>query len=73
MEDNGILAKLTGDVVADAGRHCPDAATSAGDCCRVVLDVQGFGPVEFTFVRLVEPRWRRPFWTCKRATPIQSR
>jgi hypothetical protein len=68
--DNGVLAKLPGDVVSQAIKMCPDPVTATQYIQRVVV-MAPIGPVEITCVRMRQPRWRQYYWTATRADPAR--
>lgn len=73
--DNGILARVPGEYIAQAGRSLPDPATAPDEQMRVEIDAGWAGRVRLTFTKF---RYRRPkakassvFWNCKHAEAVE--
>jgi hypothetical protein len=73
-DDNGILASVPGQFVAQAGRLLPDPACAVDDEMSVEIDADWAGRVRLTFRkrRYSRPKGKSSYvaWLCWRADPI---
>ena len=58
------LRKLRGDDVGRATLALPPCTRDSPETIETVTEIEGFGPVRFTFRRFHERRFGRHFWVC---------
>lgn len=71
-EENGILALVPGQFVAQALNALPEAARDTEPCRQAVIDVPGLGRVRFTCRRVVSRKGRAKtaFWAAQKAEQV---
>lgn len=70
-EDNGLLPRMTGDLIAAALAKMPPAETATEKTGSAEVDVPQLGRVVVTCVLRRDPRWRRKFWSAVRADLVK--
>lgn len=73
MSDNGILARIPGQYVADALKTLPSPEDSLDDLLETEIDVPDIGRVRFVAERNHSKRGKFVyyFWSAKRATLVE--
>lgn len=75
--DNGILARVPGQFIAQASKSLPDPACAIADEICVEVDAAWAGRVRLTFrkQRYSRPRGKISYvsWLCRHAEPVDTR
>lgn len=72
IDENGILAQVSGEYVARAARTLPNPATAQDLTPNVVIDAGHAGRVRIFYQRMKATHHKHShyFWSAKRAEPV---
>lgn len=70
--DNGILARIRGDLVSQALRTLPAPSVTSPATAAVIMEVEGIGTVQFSVARKLAKRGKHShyYWSAERAERI---
>jgi hypothetical protein len=66
-EDNGVLARTPGELIAAAGAQMPPPDQATAKAGVTSIEVPDLGRVTVMCVLRRDPRWKRRYWSAVRA------